>query len=283
MKNLKSKLIILSLIILGFTFFTMCTKDSENNEKQDIIKGLTYYEESSTDLASLHNSVVADLYYSLNFSDSAEAMEQIWYNFTNNVSVESSILEELQMSRDSFNNLAIFIWNEVKDCQFDVRNSDNYSMYGAEVNTYINQLFSIVEDFDENSTASNMLSQIYIIKGDAASNLTGAYLDYVNSVADVLSGSIQLWLPSYMGGDGYMDLLGSKKGNTSKVKLSEQQKAAIKGALLADASSMAIGLQVTAWSALLTGGTMAPATLVSACIKAALSSAFAGFVGYFSS
>lgn len=267
-------------MILGVTFFTMCTKDIVNDENTDNIKGLTYYEESSTDLGSLHNSVVADLYNSVDFSDSSKAFDQIWHNFTNNVNVENSILEDLQMSRDSFNNLGIFIWDEVKDCQFDVRNSDNYSMYGTEVYMYINQLFSIVDNFDENSTASNMLSQVNIIKGDAASNLTGANLDFVNSVADVLSGSIQLWLPANMGGDGRIDLFDGKKGNNAKVQLSDKQKAAIKGALLADASSMAIGLQVTAWTAIATGGTLAPAALVATCIEAALGSAFGALTGW---
>lgn len=280
MKNFKSKLIIVSLMILGVTFFTMCTKDSVNNENTDNIKGLTYYEESSTDLASLHNSVVADLYNSVDFSDSSKAFDQIWYNFTNNVNIENSILEDLQMSRDSFNNLGIFIWNEVKECQNDVRNSDDYSMYGTEVYTYINELFSIVDNFDENSTVSNMLSQVNEIKVNAASNLAGANLDFVNSVADVLSGSIQIWLPTDMGGNGYIDLFDGKKGNDTKVQLSDKQKAAIKGALLADASSMAIGLQVTAWAALASGGTMAPAALVTTCIEAALGSAFGALTGW---
>jgi len=248
-------------------------------ETQKHEKNYIYSKESSTDLALLHNKIVAGMYDNVDFADSTKIEEQIWNNFCKNISIDSSILEELKMNRDSFNLLTQFVYKEVENCQFDLRKSVKYSMYGTKVFPYINQLLSIADKFDENSTASDMIGQVSYIKKTASTNLSGNDLVFVLSVADVLAGSIQLWLPIGMGGNGYMDLLNNQQHD--KGKLTKRQKDAIGAALIADASSMAIGLQVTAWTALATGATLAPAALVATCIEAALGSAFSAVIAWF--
>ncbi len=277
MLKLKRKLIIVVMLIIGITAFLSCTKESTNNDNKSN-KNLTL-KESTLDLASLHNNTVIQLYNQVDFSDSTVAKNMIWNNFKNNVSIDSSILGELNMSRDSFNIFSQFVYSEVENCQFDVRNSVKYSMNGTKVYTYLNQLLSIADKFDENSTVNDMIAQVNQIKNLASENLSETDLIFVSSVADVFIGSIQLWLPQDMGGKGYTDLFNTKK--TIKAKLTERQKKVIGDALISDASCMAIGLEVTAWTALATGGTMAPADLVATCVAAALGSALTAVISWF--
>mgnify|MGYP001340826453 CR=1 FL=1 len=278
---MKKSILTIGVALIATIIFTSCKKENEikSLETPKYEKNFTCSKGSSLDLALLHNKMVAEMYNQVDFSDSTKARDMIWNNYCKNISIDPLIFEELKMSRDSFNLLSQFVYKEVSDCQFDIRKSVKYSMYGTKVFSYLNQLLSVADMFNENSTAKDMIGQVSEIKKTASSNLSGNDLVFVLSVADVLTGSIQLWLPLDMGGNGYIDLLNNEPHN--KGKLTARQKEVIGAALIADASSMAIGLQVTAWTALVTGGSLAPAALVATCVEAALGSAFSAVVAWF--
>ncbi len=266
--------LLITIIIFSFA----CTKSNDNVtevvEKSPINQQLLEIPCSGqVNLNELHNETVTTLLDGVDFVNGTyyENIDRIWMNYYE-LDIDC-IISQLNIARSEFNIMSNTINEEVISCEFDIRNSTTYSISGMNAYPYICDLLSLVDEFDENTTLEQMFIDIDNIETEAIDNLEGEdwYLFY--GMCNVLRGSSELWLPVSMGGLGHLDK--SLGLDSQKLQLSDEQKRIIGNCLLADASAMAIGLQVTAWTALATGGTLAPVALVATCVEAALSSAFA--------
>lgn len=238
---------------------------------------VNFNEHEYENLGELHNETVIRLVSGIDFIEDDSTENKLWTNFEN-MDVNDLLLD-LSISRDSFNQIALDVVNEVKACNYDLRNASCFSDFSIDLKVSINQLFSIVDGINGNTSLQTL--QYIINEVDSVAQLTLDENDIIfyMGISDVLKGSAKLWLPTTIGGEGYIDKLFFNSGS-SKEALSQRQLDIIGKALLGDAAGMGVGMTQLAVGAVLTGGAATPALLVTACINAALGSAVSALWAY---
>ena len=228
-------------------------------------------------LGELHNESVINIVAGIDFIEDDSIENKLWSNFEE-MNVDGLLLD-LSISRDSFNQIALDIVYEVKSSNYDLRNASCFSNFSNDLRVSINQLFSIVDSINGNTSLQSLLYKVNKVDSIAQLTLNENDIIIYVGISDVLKGSAKLWLPTTIGGDGYIDKLFQISGS-SKEPLSQRQLDIISKALLGDATGMGIGMTKLAVGAILTGGVATPALLVSACIDAALASAVSALWAY---
>lgn len=272
------------LAIAATTTFVACKKEEVKSNKTTIkdvnvrsnIRTSSWpLDFNAVDIGELHNQTVISLYNGVDFTNLQNAENGINNNFVN-LQYDPSTLG---ISKNQFNQFSFDLIDDLKACNFDLRNCNSSIITSEASYPFIVQILDAIDNI---TTVNNLNTNLDGIQNQAALSLSQADLDVIIAAIKIAKKSAYLWSPVSMGGLGYYeDIFGPFPPAPTPSGMSDAARNLIKKVLVSDVSALsasfiklggmiAVGLEIPAVNV---------AILVGLAVDAALGSAFGGLLG----
>lgn len=233
MLKLKSKLIVVVMVMFGITVFMSCEKEN-NNLNEDVSIDNAQIKK----LAETHNLYLGEIVKSYDYTNDKNDINALKKSFLKadladiGESVKLTILENLNKFTNKSTGESSFVPVSTENL-FDEINSNNFSN-----KELIIEFLTVATNkvMDEQLTCSELTFFLDNIEGDAINNLEENEMIVLKSYFETLKASAYFWFSEELGGSGI--------GYTHIRKLNNNMKpmTPVGAALISDASSMSIGM-----------------------------------------